>query len=165
MGIFRIARAGAGRLTVALGRRTVTPRALVSYEDLLAAFEWVSSSPAMENGAFVSKETGSTHWTSTVMDLDDEVPEDLDDVNLYVAVPHKNDLDLGKALALRFADDVLPESYATIDQFFRRPGAYRRFKDFLDRNGMIQRWYDYEVAAVEKALRQWCAENDLQLKS
>jgi hypothetical protein len=138
--------------------------ALVSYADLLAAFEWVSSSPAMENEAFVSRETGATHWVSTAMDLDEEPPEDIDDASLYVAVPHKNDLDLGKELALSFADEMLPESYAKIDQFFRQRGAYRRFKDFLEQKGMIQQWYDYEAAAVERALREWCEDNDIQLK-
>lgn len=136
----------------------------VSYADLLATFDWVSAAAPMENSAFVSRETGVTYWTSMRMPLEDELPDDIDDASLYLAVPHKNELDLGKNLALRFADEQLPDSIATVAGFFRQRGAYGRFKDFLDRQGQLQAWYDYEARAVEQALREWSEENGLQLK-
>jgi hypothetical protein len=71
---------------------------LVSYADLLAAFEWVSSSAPMLNSAFVSQKTGTTHWASELMELEDELPEDIEDGSIYVAVPHKRDLNLGTNL-------------------------------------------------------------------
>jgi hypothetical protein len=57
------------------------------------------------------------------MELEDELPEDIEDGSVYVAVPHKNDLDLGKNLVLKFTDGKLPESYATVAAFFRQRGA------------------------------------------
>ena len=44
-------------------------------------------------------------------------------------MPHKNDLDLGNDLALRFAEERLPQRLAIIVGFFRHRGAYARFKD------------------------------------
>lgn len=43
--------------------------------------------------------------------------------------------------------------------------AYSRFKSLLEQRGQLQNWYQYEEAAVEEALREWCAANDLQLES
>jgi hypothetical protein len=47
--------------------------------------------------------------------------------------------------------------------FFRKRGAYGRFKDLLERKGLLEAWYEYEAQAVEQALRTWSAENGLQL--
>ena len=138
--------------------------ARVSYADLLAAFEWVSSSAQMENSAFVSRKTGTTHWASDLIELEGELPEDIEDGTIYVAVPHKTDLDLGKNLALSFTGERLPDSYAAVAGFFRQRGAYARFKDLLERKGILDTWYEYEAQAVEQALRTWSEENAIQLK-
>lgn len=136
----------------------------VTYADLLDAFEWVSASPSMETWAYISRERGSVHLEPTDEDeLEEELPEDIEDGSLYIAVPHKNDLDLGRDLPLSFADERLPESYSTVAGFFHKRGAYRRFKDFLEQRDLLQDWYDYEAQAVEKALREWASRNDLQI--
>ncbi len=36
----------------------------VGFDDLLAAFEWVSAGAPTENSAYVSRKTGDTHWVS-----------------------------------------------------------------------------------------------------
>ena len=78
-------------------------------------------------------------------------------------VPHKNDLDLGRRLALAFVNRELPDDADTVAAFFRRRGAYRRFKELLNARGMLQQWFDFESRATEKALRAWCEENGIQL--
>lgn len=138
-------------------------RTHIRYDDLLAAFEWVSAAAPFQNSAFVSRRTGSTQWASSSHDVEEELPEDIDDATLYVAVPHKYNLDLGTDLVRRFADEVLPESSDTIAAFSHRRGAYARFRDFLERKACLQAWYDYETKATEAALREWCEENGLQL--
>jgi hypothetical protein len=60
--------------------------------------------------------------------------------------------------------EKLPESCDTVATFFRHRGAYGRFKDLLERKGMLETWYEYEAQAVEQALRTWSEENGLQLK-
>jgi len=39
---------------------------------------------------FPSRETGKIYWHSGLSDLDEELPEDIDDAEKYVAIPHKN---------------------------------------------------------------------------
>jgi hypothetical protein len=78
-------------------------------------------------------------------------------------VPHKTDLDLGRRLALRFATSELPECHDQVVAFFRREGAYARFKELLESKGALERWYKYEAESIEKALRDWCLENGIQV--
>ena len=74
----------------------------VSYDELEMAFAFVSSSPAMENAAYVCLDTGAIHCTSEFNPIDEEVPDDLETSDRDIPLPHKNDLDLGRPLVLRF---------------------------------------------------------------
>jgi len=56
----------------------------VSYGDLLLAFEFVSSAPSMENGAYVSLDTGEILWTSDLDAIDNEVPDDIETSDRYI---------------------------------------------------------------------------------
>lgn len=141
----------------------MTLSAPVNFDDLFAAYEWVSSSSPSENEAFVSRITGSVHWSSNIDGLEDDLPVDIADENTYVSVPHKNDLNLGNNLVLSFAEEHLIESYEAVSSFFRQRGAYGRFKDLLEQKGQLQSWYDYEAMVTEQALREWCAEQGLSI--
>lgn len=131
----------------------------VAFADLLDAFEWVNGTALMENSAYVSRTTEKISLASSVMELDDELPEDIDEGSLYVAVPHKIDLNLGKNVATSFAQDYLPDSYNDVCGIFRQRGAYGRFKDLLERQGYLEAWYEYEAKSTERALREWCVDN------
>ncbi|CAB3807085.1 hypothetical protein [Paraburkholderia fynbosensis] len=136
----------------------------VKYDDLCMAFDFVSYASPMEHNAYVSLDTGKIWWTSDSSDaFDEEIPDELASSDRYFAIPHKNELDLGRSLALRFVSQALPARYDQVEGFFRRQGAYARFKDLLEREGALERWYSFEAEAVERALRQWCAENGLEL--
>ena len=135
----------------------------VKFEHLSAAFDFVGSAAPDENHAYLSLDTGQIHCTSQLGTLDEEVPDDLETSDRYLLLPHRTELDLGKALALRFAASELPHCYDRIVGFFRHKGAYARFKDLLDSEGALERWYTYEAEATESALRDWCADNDIQL--
>lgn len=135
----------------------------VKYDALSFAFEFVSSGSPMEHNAYVSLDTGEVYWTSDLDPIEEEVPADLETSDRYLAIPHKNDLDLGRNLALRFVARELPECYEQAADFFRRKGAYARFKQLLESEGMLEKWYKFEEESVERALRDWCAENDIQV--
>jgi hypothetical protein len=138
--------------------------AAVSFVDLLDAYEWVSSADPFENEAYVSRVTGQIHWSSSITDVEEELPEDIEDESIYLAVPHKHDLDLGRELVLRFVEEHLPDSYELVSGFFRKRGAYSRFKSLLGQKNQLENWYKYEESAVEEGLREWSRENGLQLK-
>ncbi|MCG5076907.1 hypothetical protein [Paraburkholderia tagetis] len=136
----------------------------VKHDDLSLAFDFVSYAAPTEHNAYVSLDTGKIWWTSDSGDaFDEEIPDDLETSDRYLAIPHKNELDLGRRLALRFVAQELPACYDQAEGFFRRQGAYAHFKDLLEREGVLERWYSFEADAVDSALRQWCAENGLEL--
>ena len=141
-----------------------TAMVAVKHDDLSLAFDFVSYAAPTEHNAYVSLDTGKIYWTSDSSDaLDEDIPEDPETSDRYLAIPHRNELDLGRRLALRFVAQALPALYDQVEGLFRRQGAYARFKDLLEREGVLERWYSFETDAVESALRQWCAENGLEL--
>ena len=113
--------------------------------------------------AFLNTKTGETCLRSDFADID-ELPEDIDESEDYVRLPNKRDLELGTRLIMSFARDEIPDHFDEIYRIFSRKGAYRRFKDFLQRIGRLEGWYAYENAATEKALREWCAEKGVELE-
>ena len=135
----------------------------VKYEELEDAFAFVSFTPPMENAAYISLDTGAIYWTSESNRLDEEVPDDLETSDRYIAIPHKNDLDLGRSLPLRFVAQELPDQAERVAGFFRHKGAYARFKHVLESEGLLEKWYSFEAEASERALRDWCAENAIRL--
>jgi hypothetical protein len=137
----------------------------VDYADLLDAFDWVSATADAEDSAYFCRATGVMYFASSAMELDDELPDDIDDSGLYVAVPHKVDLNLGKSLAIKFTAEHLPDDYDHVCGFFRQRGAYGRFKELLERRESLDAWYGYEAQAVEQALREWCRENQITLQA
>jgi hypothetical protein len=50
-----------------------------------------------------------------------------------------------------------------VRRIFKRKGAYARFKDLLQQKNALDRWYDFETKATEKALREWCDVNDVAI--
>ena len=135
----------------------------VKYDDLSAAFDFVSLAAPLEHHAFISLDTGTIYWISELNPLEEEVPEDLETSDRYLAIPHKNDLDLGSDLALRFTAEELPGRYARVEESFRHRGAYARFKDLLVSEDCLDKWYAFEADSTERALKNWCAENDIDV--
>jgi hypothetical protein len=136
----------------------------IKYDDLSAAFDFVSFAAPFEHRAFVCLDTGAIHWISETSPIDEEdLPDDLDTSDRYIAIPHKNDLDLGNNLALRFAEEQLPHRYASVEACFGHRGAYARFKELLAAERCLEKWYAFEAECTERALRNWCAENQIHL--
>src|ERR1700758_2264848 len=119
----------------------------VSFATLLDAFEIVDVKGAgVENTVYLCQQTGKTYWRSDFLDfedLQDELPDDIEDEAKYIRVPDRHDLDLGKALVFDFAREFLPNDYDDVRDFFSRRGGYRKFRALVERRGVLQRWYDF----------------------
>ena len=138
----------------------------VKFSDLEDALLFVSGDPIIEWEAWVDRQTGKVILYCSEFDEEfDRPPEDVyTDTERYIPIPHKNDLDLGRSLALDFAKRHLDEE--DIDRvyaYFRAPGAYRHFKDLLDRRNLLEKWYQFEEEAQRQALREWCEEEGIEL--
>lgn len=143
----------------------MTATSAVEFDDLLAAFDWVNASYEGDNSAFVCRETGTIHWGSNCAEIEEDLPDDVDDGRLYAAVPHGAELGLGRRLALAFTEQVLPESVSDVSEFFRRPGAYPRFRELLARERHLDEWREFERAEIARALREWAEKQGVRIRS
>ena len=135
----------------------------VRFADLLEAFEVACTGPPGEVLAYLNRETGEVIFHSDYYDGSDPLPDDIDEGH-YIELPHQNDLGLGRRLALAFAGEHLPDDFDRVVSMFRRKGAYARFKDLLAVRGKLDDWYGYQSEAAERALREWCRENGIEIE-
>jgi len=134
----------------------------VKFSDLELAFDFVSFEGSTEHLAYVRKDTGEVLWGSDDLD-EEELPDDIDDEEKYLAIPSKRDLGLGKSLVFDFMRQFLPDDLDQVRRFFSRRGAYGNFKDLLARRQAIEQWHRFEDEAAQRALREWCSENSIEL--
>ena len=151
-----------GRLAQTLGR-IVSPlvHIMLSYEEILDAYEWVSADPSLQNTAYVNRTTGTVYLETDEIGDDDTLPEDIEDGTKYIAVPYKHDLDLGKALVFDFVEEYLRDDLDKVSGYFKRPGAYSKYKDLLERKQLLEAWYAYERQKTFEALCKWASENSI----
>ena len=133
----------------------------VNFSDLQLAFEFVSSGGMSENEAYLdrsrARSTGIPNSATTTKNCPTI------STTRSTLQSRKRELDLGKPLVLDFARQFLPDDYDEVRHIFSRRGAYRRYKDLLVRRGALERWYDFSNKAEEAALREWCAQNGIDL--
>lgn len=130
------------------------PGVQVSLADLEDAFMLKDASPT-ENEVFLDLVTGATHVRSPYADDEPPLPDDIDDDTRYVAFPDKRELDLGRPLVFEFVDEIAPHLAEAVHAAFARRGAYRTFKNLLERHDLLDRWHAYEDAATKAALTRW----------
>jgi len=136
---------------------------LISIDDIENAFLFVSMDQRYMNSAYLCKNSGQIFYASELGDSD-ELPEDIDDTDKYITIPHKIDLDLGQVLVFEFTSKYIQEEMDRIRNFFRSRGAYSRYKDFLDQKGLLDQWHKFEDERRKTALKEWCHDNGIEIK-
>ena len=129
--------------------------------DLEFAFDFVAAAPPCEHTAFVSRSTGQTFLHSEWGD-DEELPEDLEESDDLLEIPHFNDLQ-GQRLVREFVAAEIPERGAEVRSFFGGPGGYRLYKRLLQELGLLDRWHAFEDRRRRETVVEWCEENGLEL--
>ncbi len=135
----------------------------LTFETIEDAFYFVSSAAPGEHCAVVNRVTGESFFASINIDQD-EIPEDVDDSDDYIGIPHKNDLDLGKPLVMEFVQRRCPELIDRVQSIFSRRGAYGRYKDLLAEKNMLEEWYSFENERTRESLLEWCRRQGLNVE-
>lgn len=133
----------------------------VKFGDILQAFEFADIDAGMgQCHTFICRQTGKIYYQFDQDDLqeleDDELPDDIEDETKYLQSPNSRDLDLDKPLVIAFVREFLPNDLDDVRYIFSKRGAYQKFKGLLSRRGAIDSWHDYRNNARERALRDWC---------
>jgi hypothetical protein len=126
---------------------------MVKFSDIQGAIFFASSSCYGMHYAVLNKETGRLYYRLEMGDLDEISDEDF---NWYacINIPHKKELGLGRYLVFEFVEKYLPDEYDRVHYFFRKHGAYSRYKNLLESRGLLQSWFDFEGEREEQVLRQ-----------
>ena len=134
-------------------------------DELELAFEMQSCSEfGQEVHCYVSKKTGDTVHDDEELSGEPCPVEDIDCHPDYVHLPDKYDLDLGQRLVWRFVGIEIPGLEPKVRDIFSRRGAYRRWKDFLDYNDLLDKWYTFENESTREALLDWCKANEVPIE-
>ena len=133
---------------------------MVEFFDIENAFEFVSSDQPFMNSAILNKNTGKIYYRSEFSGVD-EFPENYN-IEEFIDIPHKNDLNLGRNLVFDFVSKYAPNSLDEVASFFYRKGAYSRYKNLLESIGLLKKWYDFENESMVFALKEWCKENNIE---
>src|SRR5487761_1587288 len=99
---------------------TPTRTVSVNAEELRTTFEFVSFGTPLEHSAYICVDTEKIYCHSLSAGLEEEeedLPEYLETSDRYIAVPHKNDLGLGRRLALAFVSQELSDEFDTVAGF------------------------------------------------
>ncbi|MBC8524032.1 MAG: hypothetical protein ISR54_05850 [Chlorobium phaeobacteroides] len=135
----------------------------LKYSELRMAFDFVSSRDQGENIAYVGRDDGEFYYYSQVLGLDETRGKDVHSSN-FESVPHRDILNLGRELAFDFIDERLAEQYAVVREYFAEEDtAESRFSDMLQSHGLLQDWNEYKAEKVEKTLREWCTQKQIEL--
>lgn len=134
------------------------------YEELEQAYEYANADGGLgESEVCICRSTGRTIWLGE--GSDDEIPDDLEESDDYISLPTRYELDLGRSVAIDFADQEIPRLADEVRGIFSRRGAYGRFKALLAEEGMLERWYAFEGARTKEALLAWAEENDIPVEA
>ena len=133
---------------------------VIKFSEIEDAFMFVSMGQPYENMAYLSKKSGKIYYHSEYGDNIEQLPDDIDDP-IYIEIPHKKKLGLGKNLALEFSYKFIPQKAEYVESIFRKKGAYSRFKNLLEKLGLLENWFEFEENAERVALLTWCEENEI----
>lgn len=137
----------------------------VHLSELQDAIDWVSAT-LVDNRAFICRRSGKIYWLSDEYGLDEtdiEPAEDLDDLDKYLPVPNKHELDIGNRLVFDFVAANLPDQYDRVRDIFRRKGAYGAFKNLLAKLNSLDAWYEYSEKRTRQAIREWYEFENLEI--
>lgn len=82
----------------------------------------------------------------------------------YMALPSKFDIHeyaIMERFCLSIDDERIQE---TMYGYIKGKGAFRRFKDNINRYGIAEEWYKYRDGTIRQMAIDWCEENGVKFK-
>lgn len=114
-----------------------------------------------ETYLFYNKETGEFDFYSDYMDFDDDDSEKFED-DCWISAPRQ--MDIGEYdIMVDFAESVSdPRKNELLCVSLEDKGAFRRFKDTLNRVGLTDDWYKFKREVYIEIAREWCERHSIE---
>jgi hypothetical protein len=130
----------------------------VSLNEAAAEFEMISH----DTHVFYNTDTGEFDFFTDFMLYDGEIDVEEFDDDRWIAAPRHDEID-EYGIMVDFAEAVPNQRKSELlCVALEGKGAFRRFKDTLDRVGIAEEWYAYKRLAYIELVREWCDENGLK---
>ena len=114
---------------------------------------------------FLDLETGESVFLADelITGLDNEGLEDEIEENLerYLRLPTKFEIHEYHIME-EFIWTLKGDRADKLEHAIQGRGAFRRFKDMVDRMGISQQWYDFQAEYYRKLAIEWCQEHGLE---
>lgn len=112
---------------------------------------------------FLDRETGLIEWVSDMAMTEAEQQEIYDrlDKHGFYRLPTQyeiRDYDIME----EFVGTLSGADYERLANAIRGRGAFRRFKDAVNRMGIAREWYAFQNEAYKQKAVEWCEENDIE---
>ncbi len=131
----------------------------VKLSDIIDAIEMTDQ----YSEGFLDKETGEIEWTSDMTMTRKEIEEINDklDEHGFYRLPTSYDIREYDIME-EFVGNLTGSVLESLSSAIRGKGAFRRFKDGINRLGIEQDWYDYQAKAYRRIAIEWCEENGIE---
>lgn len=149
----------------------------VKLEDIIEQFELASES----NQSYLSKLTGEIHLIPEEVELYVD-NEEFDEENLpdweKEIIPIYKDIKNNPQNYIQFPDQFYINEYSIMESFslslsnehlreriyssLKGSGAFKRFRDNIERAGIIDDWYKYKDEAIKELAIEWCNDNNIE---
>ncbi len=134
----------------------------IKFSDIEDAFISVSMGVMFTCITFLCKKTGTIFYISDAGDLDAPSEYLDDDLDNYIDIPHKNDLNFAKLIVLEFSVMYLQDKIEKVNSFYRRKGAYSQLSYLLAaKEELLDKCYAFKEGERNKALNEWRKDNDI----
>ena len=91
--------------------------------------------------------------------LDEEIEENYE--TRYLRLPTKYEINEYHIME-EFIWTLEDEKVNKLEGAIQGRGAFRRFKDMVNRMGISQQWYNFQAEYYRKLAIEWCKENSLE---
>lgn len=149
----------------------------VKLDDLLEAFEFTGESHTY----YLNRSTGEIHLIPEEVEMyvdDEEFDEDeLPEWEKEIVLLYK-DITAHPENYIVLPDSFYIDMYSIMERFIlslrdvkirnkiyyeiKGTGAFRRFREAIEKFGILDEWYRYKDQALREIAIVWCAENDLE---
>lgn len=78
----------------------------------------------------------------------------------YLALPDRYEVN-NYSIMEAFCLQLSPQKSEVFLNAIHGRGAFRRFRDLLERYGILEQWYNFEQQSLKEIAREWCRKNGL----
>ena len=149
----------------------------VNLEDIIEQFELASES----NKSYLNRNTGEIHlipeevemyfdneefdendfpeWEKEIIKIEKDIQENPEN---YIQFPDQYEINVYSIMenfSLSITNEKIRE---LVYSSLKGKGAFRRFKDTLNKYGIMEEWYKFRDETIRELAIEWCEENNLE---